>query len=360
MFVQSVSTMGMSLQNRKALSEAQGQMSALLKEQGTGKKFDVAGEIGPRTAQLIGMHNAFSEAEEYMTSNATITSRLEITQAALTNVVNAVAGDEDSGDASGFIKTLIAGMSGEAGARLVQDAAKDLLANLLGTLNTSNGGRYLFAGTATDTQPAQDSDQVNAGTGVSPNQVLQNVIAAKPPVVDAATLDDLLNGPDGIASVFDNTHTVATHRYATTFYNGSTTDVTGKVDASQEITYGARADGPGVRQVLKAAYTLAAIDMNSMPPAQYHELLAQSLADLQAGVAQITEKKAELGLAEQTVEHAQGRHELLQNVLNGRINDLEAADPYETNVRITTLETQIETSYAMTARLSRLSLVNFL
>ena len=361
MFVQSVSTLGMSLQNRKSLSESQGQMSELLKEQGTGKKFDVAGEIGPRTAQLIGMRNAYSEAKAYTVSNETIATRLEVTQSSLTNIVAAVVGkDEPEPGTGGFITTLIAGMGGETGARLVQDFAKDLLANLQGTLNTSSGGRYLFAGTATDDQPVQYADVVNGGTGFSPNQVLQDVIAAKPPVVDAATLNDLLNGPDGISSVFDDTHATATHRYEATFYNGSTDNVSGKIDASQTIIYGSRADDPGIRQVMKAAYTLASIDMDSMPPAQYRQLLEQSLADLQEGIGLITEKKAELGLAEQTVEQAQDRHALLTDVLTGQINGLEAIDQYETNVRILSLSSQIDATFAITARISKLSLMNFL
>ena len=39
---------------------------------------------------------------------------------------------------------------------------------------------------------------------------------------------------------------------------------------------------------------------------------------------------------------------------------LEEADPYETSLRLNTLQTQLEASLSVTARISRLSLVDFL
>lgn len=360
MFLQSVSTLGLALQNRHTIVDMQRQLSELLKEQGSGKKYDVAGDIGGRTASLIGMRNAFEEAKEYAVSNETIAARLQTTQSALNGIRAAIAGNEGGDDPGGFLKLVIAGMQTETGAELVQAAAQDLLGNLRGILNTNSGGRFLFAGTATDTTPVQEEGTVNPATGFSPMQVLQDVIAAKAPVTDTATLNDLLTGTDGIASVFDDTHGTVAYRYSETFYNGSANNVTAKVDSALEFAYGARADDPGIREIMKAVYTLAVIDKDSMPPPQYAQLLEQSLADLQEGLGMLDVTQGKIGLQEQTVEKARARHELTMGVLTAQINHLEAADPYETNVRILNLMSQTEVTFTLTGKIAKLSLINYL
>ena len=48
------------------------------------------------------------------------------------------------------------------------------------------------------------------------------------------------------------------------------------------------------------------------------------------------------------------------DIIATHIGALEAVDPYEASTRVSTLMTQIETSYALTARIQRLSLLNYL
>ena len=51
---------------------------------------------------------------------------------------------------------------------------------------------------------------------------------------------------------------------------------------------------------------------------------------------------------------------LQMDVIAKHISALESVDPYEASTRVTTLLTQIETSYAMTARIQQLSLLDYL
>ena len=45
------------------------------------------------------------------------------------------------------------------------------------------------------------------------------------------------------------------------------------------------------------------------------------------------------------------------DVLAYHIVDLEAVDPYEASIRVTSILTQVETAYALTVRLQEMSLV---
>jgi flagellar hook-associated protein 3 FlgL len=351
MNIQTVSTLGMSLQSRKSVADNQRSLLMLQQEQASGKRFDVAGDLGALGVRAIRLREMFNAAENYQTSNRTLASRLEITQSSLSNVTS--NGNE-------FVTKIIAGLHGDVASSLIQAAARDLIDNMEGALNTSFGGRSLFSGSAVDAQSLQTSTAVNGGTGLSPLQVLQNVIAAKPAVIDSATLSDLLTGPDGIASIFDNTNSVAAHRYSTTFYNGNTQSVTAKIDETSLVPGGARADDPGVTRILKAAYTLAAIDSSAMPSGQYRELLTACLNDIEQGMAEVQQTQAMLGLAQQAIESAQKRHSLMADMATRQINELEQVDPFETAVRLSNMATQIESTFSITARISRLSLINYL
>ncbi len=67
-----------------------------------------------------------------------------------------------------------------------------------------------------------------------------------------------------------------------------------------------------------------------------------------------------LGLGASTLAKTQERHDLVMASANELMGDIQNADPYEVGVKLTTLQTQLQASYQVTAMLSQMSLVNFL
>ena len=67
-----------------------------------------------------------------------------------------------------------------------------------------------------------------------------------------------------------------------------------------------------------------------------------------------------LGLAASTLSKTQDRHDLVMASANELMGDIQQADPYEVGVKLTTLQTQLQASYQVTAMLSQMSLVNFI
>jgi flagellar hook-associated protein 3 FlgL len=74
----------------------------------------------------------------------------------------------------------------------------------------------------------------------------------------------------------------------------------------------------------------------------------------------ITMTRSELGLAEGRIEAAQSRTTAQRATLELARADLIGVDAYEAATRVTRLQSQLEAIYAMTARSSQLSLLNFL
>jgi flagellin-like hook-associated protein FlgL len=77
-------------------------------------------------------------------------------------------------------------------------------------------------------------------------------------------------------------------------------------------------------------------------------------------VAEIGSTQAEVGLAQSRVQNASNRVSSQIDLLKTFISDLERVDPFEASIRVTELLTQIETSYALTARIQQLSLIRYL
>jgi flagellar hook-associated protein 3 FlgL len=54
------------------------------------------------------------------------------------------------------------------------------------------------------------------------------------------------------------------------------------------------------------------------------------------------------------------QHEAAITQLNNQIAKLESADPYQTALRLSQLQTQLEATFSITARMNELSLTKFL
>ena len=82
-------------------------------------------------------------------------------------------------------------------------------------------------------------------------------------------------------------------------------------------------------------------------------LVGESMSDL-ANLASST------GIVENRVKNASDRIGMQVDLFQRNIQQLEGVDPYEASTRVTSLLQQIETSYALTARIQQLSLAKYL
>jgi flagellar hook-associated protein 3 FlgL len=89
-------------------------------------------------------------------------------------------------------------------------------------------------------------------------------------------------------------------------------------------------------------------------------VLQRSISLVGEGVASLGATQADVGIIQHRVESASERVSMQIDLFKLNIHDLEGVDPFEASTRITSLMTQIETSYALTARMQQLNLVRFL
>jgi flagellar hook-associated protein 3 FlgL len=70
--------------------------------------------------------------------------------------------------------------------------------------------------------------------------------------------------------------------------------------------------------------------------------------------------QADLGVAQDRVAKANERMSIQIDIMATHIGALEGVDPYEASTRVSMLLTQVETAYAMTARIHQLTILNYL
>lgn len=138
-----------------------------------------------------------------------------------------------------------------------------------------------------------------------------------------------------------------------------------QIDQGRQLAYGARADQDAIRDMLKMSALLSAVEYTDAADkeelASYKALSTRVTQTLNfKGVQSLESIVTGLGLAASTLKQTQDRHDLVMASANEMLGDIQNADPYEVGVKLTTLQTQLQASYQVTAMLSKMSLVNFI
>src|SRR5205807_482926 len=104
----------------------------------------------------------------------------------------------------------------------------------------------------------------------------------------------------------------------------------------------------------------AALGAANLNQGAFQKVIDQASKLTGEAVSGLTTMQADLGSAQQRVTDANSRMTAQTDIIANHVGALEGVDPYEASSRLSALMTQIETAYAMTGRLQKLSLLNYL
>lgn len=304
------------------------------------------------------LRNARLESQTYMDAVAAQAGRLGQMQGAMTQMRGIAQAVRD-------IALSAAGGNNRLAGEQVDTAARDALETLTGFLNASQSGRFLFAGTAMDVKPFVDPSEPGP-SGIAPFDAVADLVAGFGPIATAADVDALLDGPDGLAALFADTKDADADTvpdadtYSTSFYRGSAAPVRGRAGPEQEVAYGVTGADPAFRDLLMGLHALAALRLEDMPEAAYLHAADRGWRLVDRGIQGLLKLQGDMGVQEEALSRAQLQHETEIAILETRIVRMEEADPFDTSVRLSTLQSQLEATFAMTSRIARLSLVNYL
>lgn len=240
-----------------------------------------------------------------------------------------------------FRNIMITGGTDALGNTSTISEAKNTLGSVIGALNTSVGGRSVFSGIATDTAPLASQETLLAD--------LSAVMAG------AGSVDDMINAAQ---AWFDDPA-----GFGTTGYLGSDTALAPMpLSDTQTVELTVRADDPIFRDTLRdlALTALADDPALGLTSVQQDELLERVTTNVLNTSGAVVELQSKVGSAEGRIETLSVRNGAERTSLEIARNDLLSIDTYQSATELEQVQFQLESLYAITSRMSQLSLVNYL
>lgn len=290
------------LTNQSRLYDTQTQIN-------TGKKASDFAGLAREAQTLLGAKSVKSRNDSYVANLGDVKQKLDTNDLYLENIYKAA---DD-------LRQSISEALGNGTAISFNEDVKQAASVILSALNAQMDGRYIFAGSRTDTKP-----------------------------VSADTLADLQAAPS-VASLFNN----------------DAVKLSSRVGDNTEVEYGMLANDVG-QNLLQTLKTIAGFDagpsgpLNGKLTAAQRTFLEGELGNLKTSIGQVQGVIAENGARQNRVDVLKDNVESTNDFLTVFISDIEDVNMTEAVTRINADQLALETSYKVVGQLSKLSLANFL
>ncbi|MFC0199914.1 hypothetical protein [Paracoccus rhizosphaerae] len=211
-------------------------------------------------------------------------------------------------------------------------------------LNTADSNRFLLSGDASQTAPLSAAADIL--------DALQAVTAGSATAEDAMqAISDWFDAPAGGGGFLD------------TAYHGTVATVQ-QVAISEDVTIRIEttAATPAVRDLLKGLASAALLDRGVLggQPEEQGQLLKLAGLQMMAADTNVLIEMSRIGMNQQTTQRAQTANASSLATLTIARNEIRSADSFETAAALKQVEAQLESLYTVTARLSKLKLVDYL
>ncbi len=266
----------------------------------------------------------------------------QLAKTRMTLVGETLEGARTTMDGIGTRVLTVINSTSDTGLRTIIREAETSLRTIFSALQVNHANRNLFSGDATDTPPLGDVTQLL-------NDV-RSIVAAGPDVATINTaLDTYFEDPAGT--------------FQTTIYQGGSGDGTGVLLSNDErLDFTVKADDPAIRQVMRGLAIIASGDVapfQKFSPA-YNDLFSEGSFQLNNGESGLVVLESEIGIGLQLIQQSQDILESERITLTATYTEIAGRDQFEASTELKFLETQLQTSYILTARISELTLTNFL
>ncbi len=345
----SISSFGMSGALTNSILRMETQLAQYQKEISTGNVSDLGNSLGAGVA----LDYSYGESSAMLTSitsaNSLVNSRLQLTQNALSSV---------SSTAQSLQQALVQAQNGAGSAATLVTEAQNALGNLTSTLNTADGGAYVFAGINSGTSPvasylatppsaAQQAVASAFQSAFGMSQSSSNVGS-----ITASQMQSFLSG--SFANQFSPSN------WSANWSQASSQPVQSQISLSQTTNTSVTANDPAFRQLAEGYTMLSDLALPSLNQSAYNTVVAAASSLIGQGVSGLTQLQASVGVMQNQVATANQTMSVQQNYFQTQISTLESADQTQASVAVNNLTTQIETAYQLTSKLQKLSLANYL
>ncbi|PCJ99017.1 MAG: hypothetical protein COA45_06115 [Zetaproteobacteria bacterium] len=394
-----VSTLGQALRQIEHLNSQQVLFSDLSSQLATGKKTQFYSGLGTDALTSIRSRTEISSIDVYIgnitradtTISLTLTSMEEFQEqsrkfaATLTGLVQ--QGSHQIGEEVRYddpltpqIEDTIFGNTSsniDADLKSVFDHAENLFSFLGELLNTKEGDRYLLAGADSSQKPFSDTGTLEASLNTLIVSWKNGTITTDELIADITDGTALAGNPNAL--------TDSVIGFSASLSNETAGNVFVRADESSEFKYTTLANENSLRNLMVA---LAVMKNENLPPVvdvyengiypgvpdangapgttaeeqqeNFYQLFDAMVKIVSQSIDDVDQIRFRVETVRAQMDETKSSHVNQKSLLLSTVSSVEDVDINEVAVRITTLRTQLEASYSVTALIQGLSLVRFL
>lgn len=307
------------------------------KEVTTGVKSDIPKHLNGDLIGLAEIEHGLRQSQSFRRVGAEASATGVAIQAAL-GTLQQIADDASAPMLSGGM------LASPASLQVVANTARDQLGSAIAALNSSAAGKYVLSGAQSTTPPLVSAETLMA-------QALTVVAGASTAAEVSDRLKDYFDAPRGTGGFADQSYR-GSHQPAPEFL----------LDPSSTARFDQTANNQGVRDVLRGLVlgALAADGTLAGNHTEQSKLMEDAALALAEGNTHLSVARSEVGMTQQRIERTTQRLDSLATHLGIERSNLISADSYEAGSHLVQAQTQLEALFALTSRLSNLSLAKFL
>jgi len=333
MTMSSIGDMAQLLVSRQNTMMLKSNLNTLTNELSSGRVSDVAAHLGTSQNRLSMIDSALTRLNAFDLAASEMEQALHVVQISLSDIQT-----QSSDVAQQFM--LMDSAANDAQLKLGSDQAQQTLDTVISRLNATVAGRPVFGGTA-----------VHGPVVVAAEDLLAQVRAHLATTGATSASDIVSEVTDWFNDPTD---------FAATAYGGEVTNRSQFVADGQLAEVNVRADGDEIKQLLSGLVLGALADDTGISATDARALIGASADTLLSANGSLASRQGIVGNSQERVEDAQVANSALRTAWNMQRNDLVSIDQFETASKLQDAQTQLELHYAVTARLSSLSLAGYL
>jgi len=342
-----ISTNSISTTLRISAMKSRAALSRATQEATSGRLADVGLGLGALAGRDLTLRAQLVDIDKLVDTNALVSGRLDVTQERVSELI---------GTAQSFQKDLQAARNSADGGTVLATSAKSNLESLISTMNITMDGQYLFGGINTAVAPMDDYAAGSANkTAIDAAFFATFGFSQTSPAVSGISATAMQNFLDTTFSAqFDDP------AWGANWSTASDQVMRSRISTTQTIDTSASANESAFRKLAMTYTMLSDLGTQNLSEGAFKAVVDKAIVTLGGAIYDLAGVGAKLGTAQEQTTNATSRLKVQSDVITKQVTAMEEVDPTEASVRVTSLQTQLETSLALTARIQQLSILNYL
>lgn len=343
-----VSTSSVSAPVRSSAMRIQAELARRQKELSTGRVADAGLALGTGSGETLTLGQTKAWQDAVSGTNALAMSRLDASQSALTAMVASAQKMQDQ---------FVGAQGSTVAAASAPEGARSALGALISHLNSSISGTFVFGGD-------NGAGAVVSGYFDTGSQARQNIAA------DFATTFGMPQDSSGVSSITPDAmtsflDTVLAPRFTDASWRAdwsqaSSTNPTLRISTEERIEIGANANEQSFRDLAQAFVMVSDLGSSNLRSDTFNVVLQKATTLVSSALNGLAAIQSRLGTTQGRITAAEELRTDEGAIVANRLGKLQDADPYVATTAINDLMTKLQASYAATARIQQLSIVNYM